>query len=95
MGKIRSKLVTFTVTAKEPNSDNFVQWEIKLQGNRIREDREDWLKGAREYYRDIKLTRKSTAQTARVNRIKTKAEIAAEGLKILDQLIAARTGQTA
>lgn len=90
MGQIRSKLVTFTVTAKEPNSDNWVQWEISIQGNRIAEDKADWLKTAREYYTDIKLTRKTKAQKAKERKIQTKAEIAAEGLKLLDSILAGR-----
>ena len=93
MGKIRSRLVTYVVRAKDretPNSDNWVQWESTLQGNRIAEDRADWLKNATPYFSDITLTRKSTAQNRKKAAIASKADIARDGLRILDELLASR-----
>lgn len=95
MGQIRSRLVTFTVTAKDRESGKTEQWEITLQGNRIREDRADWLKNANRYFSDIELTRHTQNQIAaqynKANKAAQREEIAREGLKLLDQLIAART----
>lgn len=90
MGQIRSRLVKFIVTAREPNSDKWVQWEISLQGNRIREDREDWLNNARKYFQDIKLTRVTKAHQAKKAAEQSKADIAREGLRLLDEILASR-----
>jgi len=91
MGKIRSRLVTFTVTAKRDDSDKWEQWEIKLQGNRIPEETREWRKMAQSGgYRDIKLTRVTSAQTKKKAAIESKADIAREGLAILDRILASR-----
>lgn len=95
MGVIRSRLVVFTVTAKDRESGKLEQWEIKLQGNRIREDKADWLKSAMPYFSDITLTRHTKGNADKATKSAEKAEIAREGLKLLDQLIAARNGQSA
>lgn len=89
--QIRSRLVPFTVTAHEGNSDNWVQWEITLQGNRIREDKAEYLEMARKGgFRDVRITRVTAASTAKKAAIQSKADIAREGLKILDEILAKR-----
>ena len=92
MGKIRSKLVAFVATAKAPNSDTWEQWEIGLQGNRIPEEKRAWLAMAHTGgYRDIKLTRVTTAKKREEAVIQSKADIARQGLAILDEILAKRT----
>lgn len=89
--QIRSRLVTFTVTATDSKTQERRQWEIQLQGNRIPEEKREWLAMAHTGgFRDIRLARRTLAQKAQENRIQTKAEIAAEGLAILDKILASR-----
>lgn len=93
MGQIRSRLVAFTVTAKRDKSDTWEQWEIPLQGNRLPEEKRGWLAMAHKGgYRDIKLEKKTTAQATRERRIQTQAEIATQGLALLDEILAKRKG---
>lgn len=92
MGKIRSRLVKFAVKAQDrENPGNWQEWEITLQGNRIAEDKADWLKTAAPYFSDITLT-KITAAKKRQDEVKaSKADIAREGLALLDKILANRT----
>lgn len=80
-------------TAKRGNSENWEQWEIQLQGNRLPEERRAWLAMAHNGgYRDIKLTKVTAAQTRKEHTIQTKADIATQGLAILDAILASRKG---
>lgn len=89
--KIRSRLVPFTVTARLGKSDTWFQWDITLQGNRIPEEQREWLEMAHKGgYHSIKLTRKNAAAMRQEATIKSKADIAREGLRILDEILAKR-----
>ena len=91
MGKIRSRLVTFVVTAKAPNSNTWEQWEIKLQGNRIPEEKREWLAMAHTGgFSEVKLTRVTSASKANKAAIESKADIARAGLALLDEILASR-----
>lgn len=91
MGKIRSRLVKYAVKAQDrANPGKWQEWEITLQGNRIREDRTDWLKTASPYFSDITLTRVTTAKKRKDAAIASKADIARQGLALLDQILASR-----
>ena len=88
MSKIRSRLVEFGVTAQRADDpDNWEHWTIKLTLNNP-DDRRNWLEMAEKSgYRNIRLVRvKADTSSTKSN----KADIAREGLRILDELLAKR-----
>lgn len=96
--KVRSRLVKYTASGINPDTRVRDVWEVSFIGNNP-DDRRDWLKMANAGgFKDIKLIRKPTAAKAASDASAPKpdmADIAREGLKMLDALIAARKAKAA
>ena len=95
--RIRSKLANYRARAKNPKTGEWDVWEILLNPANP-DDLRSWrIMATSGGYTNISLTRvKSSITTKSDNKPKPdSADIAREGLKLLDAILAARKGQKA
>lgn len=104
MAVVRSKLVKYRISAIDPKLGERLVWEIQLIRNRW-EDRRDWCIMAKQAgFTDISLTRVNPTKVVRESAttpkqrkpdVQLNSDIAREGLKLLDQILADRRAKAA
>jgi len=96
--RIRSKLANYRAKAMNPKTGEWDVWEVLLNPAN-RDDMRDWHIMAKSGgYTNISLTRVTSPNMSKSDNKPTTlkpdmADIAREGLKLLDAIIAARKGQ--